>query len=67
MVIGAPQQDRAFAVFVAEPAGWRLVTLGNDAVCTDAAVPAELFGPLGLRPLGDELTRSRQARFDDLG
>jgi hypothetical protein len=47
MVIGAPQQDRAFAVFVAEPAGWRLVTLGNDAVCTDAAVPAELFGPLG--------------------
>ena len=47
MVIGAPQQDRAFAVFVAEPAGWRLVTLGNDAVCTDAGVPAELFGPLG--------------------
>ena len=47
MVIGAPQQDRAFAVFVAEPAGWRLVTLGNDAVCTDAGVPTELSGPLG--------------------
>jgi hypothetical protein len=47
MVIGVPGQDRALAVFAAEPAGWRLANLGTDGVCTDGGVPPDLYGTLG--------------------
>jgi hypothetical protein len=46
MVIGAPGQDRALAVF--ESAGvWVVRNVGTDAVCTDGGVPPQLYDALG--------------------
>lgn len=48
MVIGAPNRERALAVFTFEGAPvWRLANLGTDQACSGAAVPPPLYDALG--------------------
>ncbi len=47
MVVGAPGEDRAFAVFQARGDTWSLANFGTSGVCSDAKVPPALYGALG--------------------
>jgi hypothetical protein len=49
-LITVPGQGNVFAVFELIQGKWDGANLGTDAVCSDAGVPTDLFGPLNCAP-----------------